>query len=374
MPNLFNKSVRLFLDSIGQRDEYEFYLRKFHENASPVFALLCPYHEAFEDAVAVFRFDLELLTRLELTPLILLCGDHAVPMSTCMREESDSFRLLTMDDVRDPAQINVKEVEQFARQCHDDGIVPVVSFAHLSLPQSCSRLVPELCRRLHIIRPKGMLTGRDGVEQSYHYTRRPHQVPVVPDDQWIVSLADQVLRQVPSAHVSVASSWNLLQELFTVRGAGCVIRRGSVICRYDSVDQVDVPRLVCLLEDSFRKKLVDETQALSCIRAFYIDKNYCGAGLLEETLEGMYLSKFAVGTEARGEGLAQELWHEMCHDHPRLFWRARISNPINSWYEKQAHGYFNDTKWRVFWRNIEASHISAIIQYSLNRPEDFVAG
>ena len=43
-----NKTIRLFLDSIGRRDEYEFYLNKFQSEHSACYALLCPDLDSIE--------------------------------------------------------------------------------------------------------------------------------------------------------------------------------------------------------------------------------------------------------------------------------------------------------------------------------------
>ena len=71
---MLNKTIRLFLDSIGRRDEYEFYLNKFQSDQSACFALLCPDLGSIEAGAEVLAFDLHFLLRLELVPAILLCG------------------------------------------------------------------------------------------------------------------------------------------------------------------------------------------------------------------------------------------------------------------------------------------------------------
>ena len=52
---LLNKTIRLFLDSIGRRDEYEFYLNKFHSGGSPCFSILCPDRATLEQTADVDR-------------------------------------------------------------------------------------------------------------------------------------------------------------------------------------------------------------------------------------------------------------------------------------------------------------------------------
>jgi acetylglutamate synthase len=164
---------------------------------------------------------------------------------------------------------------------------------------------------------------------------------------------------------------NLLREIFTVKGAGTLFRKGSEILHYDGLDRTDRARLLGLLEESFGKKLKDGI-FLERVSDVYIETGYRGAVLLEEHSAGRYLSKFAVGQEARGEGIAVELWREVCRGHDALFWRSSVANPFNSWYHKKADGHHAAGPWQIFWRGVSADSISAIIEYCCAREEDFL--
>ena len=91
MSTLLNKTIRLFLDSIGRREEYEFYLRKFTKDLTPAFALICPVHTGFAETASVFAFDLNSLLRLELHPAILLVGEHADEMLSVLLQDSHLY-------------------------------------------------------------------------------------------------------------------------------------------------------------------------------------------------------------------------------------------------------------------------------------------
>ena len=71
-----NKTIRLFLDGIGRREEYEFYLDKFRADRAACFALLCPDLGSIEAGAEMLAFDLHFLLRLELVPAILLSGSE----------------------------------------------------------------------------------------------------------------------------------------------------------------------------------------------------------------------------------------------------------------------------------------------------------
>ena len=61
------------------------------------------------------------------------------------------------------------------------------------------------------------------------------------------------------------------------------------------------------------------------------------------------MDKFAVTSQAQGEGLGGALWARLLEENPKLFWRSRNKNPINNWYFQQADGSHKDDTWTVFW-------------------------
>ena len=109
---------------------------------------------------------------------------------------------------------------------------------------------------------------------------------------------------------------------------------------------------------------------LDQVSDFYVEEDYRGAALLEPHPAAKYLSKFAVGMRARGEGLALELWNAVTRDHPALFWRSRPGNPVNAWYARQADGRQHRADWHVYWRGVPTSEIPALIEYAVSRPAD----
>lgn len=365
MTLLINKTLRLFLDSIGRREEYEYYLNRFQSGDTTAFALLCPERTGFEEMAPVFAFDLEFLLRLELAPVIVLAGPKVNEMRALLLQGDQPFRAM---ESMDPSG-DLDKVQAFVQSCQESGQAAVLGFPEQQREDVLPILAPSLARRIHFVRAEGPPRSASGDIIPYIYLSRLDQRPLASSDQQLVDIAERLLNRHPSLHVSIASPWNLLQELFTVKGAGCVIRRGSIIEQHTTLDTVDQPCLAQLLEDSFRRPLLNPDRLVA--DELFIEKHYRGAALLERHAAGFYLSKFAVGTQARGEGLANELWDKVCDGHPNLFWRARSGNPINHWYERQADGHHNAGIWRVFWRGIPYPELPAIIDYSLNRADDF---
>jgi acetylglutamate kinase len=248
--------------------------------------------------------------------------------------------------------------------------VPVLTAETMELEEALLRWVPEVARRVHFIRAAGGLKNAAGELIPYFYTHKENrQVPEALEFD-LPALGKRLLEERPGVHFSVTSPLNLLQEIFTVKGAGTLFRKGSEIQHTRGLADIDRQRLIDLLETSFGKKLSD-TAFLDDIDHCYTEKNYRGTVLLEAHRSGMYLSKFAVGREARGEGVALELWREVCRHHEALFWRSKAVNPFNSWYRQQADGHHISGKWQIFWRGVDADNISGIIRFCAERAEDF---
>lgn len=363
MPILLNKTLRLFLDSIGRREEYEFYLERFRTDRQACFALLVPDRSGFDDVASVFTFDLHFLQRLELAPTVLLHGPDADAMARMLLTDDHPYAAMDMDAGVD----GVPAFVEAARQSHK---IALLRARGGTLEEHLLRLLPTVSRRLHFIRIRGALRDVNEEPLLYFHTATSDRLALAEADRPLADLAALLLDRRPGLHISVASPWKLLNELFTVKGAGCVIRRGSVIRRHDAPSTVDAGRLRALLEESFGRALRDANR-LPPFDLAYVEEHYRGAALLRCHPAGMYLSKFAVGTQARGEGLANELWREATRDHAALFWRARADNPINHWYDKQADGSHRDGPWKVFWRGIPWARITDVIRYSLEQPADF---
>ena len=356
-----NKTIRMFLDSIGRREDYEFYLNKFKAERSACFALLCPDQESIEAGAEVLAFDLLFLLRLELVPAILLCGKQAEHLC----------KLLAREAIFVFHPIENGEAQEFIQRASRAEKIPVLVAQHLDLETALLQLVPEVAQRVHLVRAEGGLKNTAGELLANVYTQVENCDPVHKQDLDLLALGTTLMEERPGIHLTVASPLNLLQEIFTVKGAGTLFRKGSHIKHVAGLDGIDTSRLIDLLEASFGKKL-KSLSFMDDIGDSYIEQNYRGAVLIENHPAGRYLSKYAVGREARGDGLALELWREVCANQSPLFWRSNRSNPFNSWYRQQADGYHLAGKWQIFWRNIPTASISEVIEYCCRRDEDFV--
>ena len=312
---LLSKTIRLFLDSIGRKDEYEFYLNKFQDHSAEYFALICPDLATIEQMDELLVFDLQFLLKLGLKTALVVCGPHAETMYCHLRGREDLFSF--DQDENEKIRVLYRPEE--------------------TTTTALTTLAPSASKRVHLLRIAGGFHRPDGSPIQYHYMRKENQHQLNEEDLPIAAIAESLLQRDPSTHVSISSPMGLMQELFTIKGAGTLVRPGSVIHHLESLDQVDVARLLELFSDGFGKDL-KQAEDLSMVRHFYVEADYRGAALLEEHDAGLYLSKFVVRKQARGEGLAQELWELACEQQTSLYWRSRYNNPINRWYEKFADG------------------------------------
>lgn len=372
MSVFLNKTIRLFLDSIGRRDEYEYYLERFTADRPRAFAVLVPERDGFEDSAGVFVFDMRFLLRLGLDPVVLLCGSDAESTCQLLQEEDDApFDVCRIQPgLADATTGYLMERLDAARNA---GRSLVLVDPVITVEAALDRLLPDLTRRIHFIRVRGPLHDKDGQPLYFYQTQvQDGGVELAVEDQSLVAVAARLIDAKAGLHISVASPLQLLKELFTVKGAGCVVRRGATIIRYDQLAGLDSSRLVALLESSFGKPL-HQRGFLDAATAFYVERDYKGSAILEPFGSLMYLSKFAVQAEARGDGLAQELWRAITTDHQAMFWRSSHRNPINQWYDRQADGNHRSDRWKVYWRGIPAVQIPDVIANAQERPEDFVA-
>ena len=104
----------------------------------------------------------------------------------------------------------------------------------------------------------------------------------------------------------------------------------------------------------------------------FIEKDFRGGALFIQLAGLPYLSKFWVLHEARGEGIARDLWDDIRDDIPAFFWRSRLNNPFNDWYMRACDGMQRSGDWRVFWIGLDAPEIPAAVLAAASAPDDFM--
>ncbi len=163
----------------------------------------------------------------------------------------------------------------------------------------------------------------------------------------------------------------LLTELFTIKGAGSLIRKGTELEIYSSFNEIDIKKLKEVLEKSFRKKIKDSYFDKK-IESLILEKNYKAGAIFFKTEFGIYLSKFLVDEIARGEGIGREIWDLMKKKYKEIFWRAKKTNLIHPWYLKECEGFFKTENWNFYSIGIPLNKFQLIEKYISNLEEDFL--
>jgi GNAT superfamily N-acetyltransferase len=393
------EAVLTFLESVGRRSEAELYLRLFQRLPKESFALIAPANTAVRQGLGTLVEQLRFLADLGLSAPVVIGLFH--PAAAAVLEPRLVRRLESAALSPVPLSWSEPELEARLRDELGKGKTPILSFADDGADVAArfgalAQLAAALAtRKLVLVRRHG---GLELVSERYEPRAQAHFLDV---DRGAVSLVNlrtdaepllgqkllrredaellehvRALLDASAPHaplVSVTSPFNLLTELFTLKGAGTLIKPGSAIRRLASYAETDRARLEALLETSFGRKLEPGLFSRSPL-ALFLEEEYRGAAIVEPGSVAPYLSKFAVEPVAQGEGIGRDLWRAMAREFPRLFWRTRAGNPIASWYFSVCDGMVRSSDWNVFWRGIETDLVPQIVEAALGVRDDFVRG
>jgi acetylglutamate kinase len=390
--------VLTFLESVGRRAEAELYLRLFRQLPKESFALIAPGSQVLRDGSGALTEQIRFLAGLDLyAPIVLGLFDvvTAAAGSEKLARRVAASGLVPYVHTMDEPDLGQKLTEELRA-----ARVPIVHFPVVegesvdARTVALGRLAHELdTRKIVLLRRRGgiaargerpvelgpghimptvggwmsvvnLRTDRAALLASKRLTKR---------DTELVECAGRLIDLVAPAPllVSVASPLNLMKELFTVKGAGTLVKRGTPIVRHESYSTLDVPRLRALIEASFGRTLVPEFFERAPL-AVYVDEQYRGAAVFLPGDAGAYLSKFSVEPQAQGEGVGYDLWQAFCRDIQCFFWRTRHDNPVLSWYLGMADGMARRPAWHVLWRGLEPERIPLAIAEAEAHPSDFV--
>ena len=379
--------VLTFLESVGRRSEAELYLKLFRELPKESFAVIAPEAAVLRYAAGSLVEQLRFLRELGLlAPVVVGLFDQASPERASQRLVKRALDMgAVLIDAREP------DVAERVKQELADENLPVLYFGapgDLSAADRFARvsaLTHALgTRKLVVLRRKGALrrlarSSPPGNERALSVInlrtdlaslREPRAVSVE-DAELLERLATWLdAANDPRVVASVTSPLSLLRELFTVKGAGTLVKRGTSIERHASYATIDVPRLRALLESSFGRPLAEAFFDDPPL-AVYLEESYRGAAILVPAGPVPYLTKFAVDRIAQGEGMGRDLWEALVRDYPALYWRARVGNPIEGWYSGLCDGMMRVAGWTTYWRGIAPADVPRIIEDARSRRDDF---
>jgi hypothetical protein len=369
-------AVLRFLAGVGPGSEAEFYLRLFRARARESFAAVVVDPDTFRENVEGVALDLRLLSTLSLTPVVVLgfyqparadeyariLGEKLLGMSVASRDFASGS---TRDSIAEATErgaiplLRLHEQDEQARELELARVLASLSTHKLIFLRNEGGLQTD-GRPLSVVN----LSDDFGELMALPDWSADHKRLLSCSRRLVFELAPHELL------VTITSPISLLHELFTVRGAGTLLRRGARIVRHEGLAGVDVEGLRALLSSSFGKPVRDAVFSRNFANV-YIEERQRGVALVTQTRLGSYLDKFAVTREAQGEGVGRDLWQAMRTDHRVLFWRGRESNPIRSWYEKQCDGRVRVREWTVYWTGLAPELIAEAIAHALSQPIDF---
>ena len=378
--------ITRFLESVGQKADVDLYLKLFRSQKKESFALICASARIVKTALDPFHFDLRILAGLGLTPVVVVglfeprdADKQATRVHEWLLEDDVRAQIVPLAQTLSPAMVEV------VRETVHMNTIPLLSLepAQNASLETRFGLLRDLVTGLET-RKVVFLSTSAGLERAgappisvvnlaTDYERLLTANVLTRQHGSLLRHGKHLLDQTPHRMTAtVVNPLQLLRELFTVNGAGTLIRKGSKIERHDDFSGLDRTRLQNLIESAFGR-LLNAGALDQGIERVYLEENYLGAALLAPTEVGAYLTKFAVDRQAQGEGIGGDLWSVMVRDYPSFFWRARPKNPIVPWYLKNCDGMARLPDWHVFWRGFSPERIEPAIRYALSAPLDFAS-
>lgn len=383
-----------FLESVGRRSEAEFYLRMFHGLPKESFAVIVPGGPVVRSALGSIVEQLRFLADLGLyTTVVLGLFDPETGANSSerlLKRLPASLLMPVRHEMSDPDLFDALR-DDLRRER-----IPVVHFSKVEgegLEQRLERLgalVQRLnTRKVALLRRRGGFRPLAGKRADARLSVEGGRISVInlttdrgritpgmlsKRDTELLAASDRLIELAEPSPllISITSPLNLLKELFTVKGAGTLVKRGTAVERHTSYATLDLPRLRQLLESSFGKELSETFFDLPPL-AVYLEPSYRGAAIVHDAYPVPYLSKFAVQPEAQGEGTGRDIWEVLIRHHAQLYWRSRADNPIASWYVSVCDGMVRRAAWQIYFRGLPVELMAEAVAQAEARGADFAS-
>ncbi len=374
--NQVQATVMRSLMAVGTEREAKFYTNIFQSLDPERFALIvidprCLARPLLEALIS----DLKILSNLGLTPILVVGALHADRTNVGIQSQRLCQALdkakVKMAKLNCASYQFISEVKKQAKSGHFVVLEMTEYKVGMDLQKIADRLKPA---KIVFLQPSGGFQV-GGKRLAVVNLDSPDNFPT----KDALSTGQQKLIEIVKLMIGssdykctyvIVSPLNLLSELFTVRGAGTMLRRGAKVKCYKSYKGVGKRALKDAIETAFDRVLLPDYLRRP-ISKICLEENLRGGAIVTE-LEGMsYLSKFWVSQEAQGEGIARDIWQVLRNDTPAFFWRSRNDNPFNNWYMKMCEGMQVSGDWRVFWVGLQASEIPSAVLAAANFAQDF---
>jgi len=364
------------LIAIGSPQEAGFYVDIFQKLEPEKFALIVIDPHCLKNPLLdALISDLKLLSDLGLTPVLLVGAANADKTNVrflserlCKALERAKIKTAKLDCA---SYQLVSDVRRKAKSGRIVVLEKTDARRSLDLNQLAGRLQPA---KMVFLQPSGgfRIGGKRIAAINLDQAESMPSADQLSDGQqdFLKTVAGLVRNDNWNCTYVIVSPLNLLSELFTVGGAGTMLRRGAKILCASSYKKTNKKKLTHSMETAFGRKLCADYLARPVSR-ICIDREYRGGAIMTELAGLSYLSKFWVTQEAQGEGIASDIWQSVLEKTPVFFWRSRNGNPFNTWYMKMCDGMQSSGDWRVFWIGLEAPEIPGAVLAASSAPQDF---
>jgi len=368
------------LSAVGATQEAQYYADLFSAQAPERFAFIvldprCLKNPLLEALIS----NLLILSELKLYPILLIGA---------LDDDRTKIKFLSRRLVKELESVSIRttklDTESYGllpeiRKSTQSGVLPILEMLNRREPMTLDKLITEIKpnkviflqpsgglsvsgQRIGVVKIENMGECFDQDDLSFAQSRFVKLVRQLTDKETVKGRDKRVY--------VIASPLNLLGELFTTRGSGTMFRHGAKMLDIKEFEELDIPRLRSSIEGAFEKPLRDGFFEITPQYAF-IEADYRGGAIFTGLAGLPYLSKFWVTHEARGEGIARDIWEHMCQTVPAFFWRSRMGNPFNDWYMRHCDGMQVSGDWRVFWMGLAAPEVPSAILAAASAPDDF---
>ena len=351
-----SNAIQRFLSSVHQRREADFYLSLFQSKEPEKFAAIFIDAETAKEAISSIAADVAVLSDMGLSPVLLFETNADLDTLLSAFPKRVQARLVSKEEIRDMAR---------------EGIIPLVKASAQENIETVRDLGTQKVILLSLVSGLGRNDELPIVDLARDFVTLSQPGALAPERAAVLKRAETILSTCPAVkNVGITSALNLLRELFTIRGAGTLVRRGARIEQASSLKELDRAALADLFQRAFQKTATPAFFERDIVTCFHT-VDYSGAAIVEPAPCGFYLSKFAVSPEGRGEGMGRDLFAAVGENYRPLFWRCRAENPIHAWYLGQASGHHTQGAWTVFWLDMPRAALPDAIEFATSRPDDF---
>lgn len=376
MKTSIRQTVIRSLSAVGALQEAQFYAELFAAQAPEKFALVvldprCLKNPLLEALVS----DLRILADLGLSPVLLIGAMDSDSTSNKFQTQ----RLHTALDGAGVRSIKLNMatyalIEEIKTRCRQSRM-PILEMTQSKNAPGLESLITSLNpAKVIFLQPSGGISrgGERIAVINIDAKNALDDIDLLTTGQEnFVKKARALIASPSSDSVFImASPLNLLAELFTTKGSGTMIRRGAKLRQISSLSELDKAQSQASMEAAFDKPLQPAFMDTD-IAVGFVETQYRGGAVFTRLAGLHYLSKFWVVKEARGEGIARDIWDEAAAQIPTFFWRSRMENPFNDWYLRNCDGMQITKGWRVFWKGLTASEIPSAIIAASSAGDDF---